>query len=136
MHVYVKYSSKLSAVFECIESIEKDQDYSVSYKNIMQMYKYRNSTSYCATELVKLNKVNAKCELVLTLYQNLFIETYGLTCPPEHGVVEERELHLSVMLQRGPTSRCRHVDVRHVEGNLNRQEGLSRVPNLEKQWHS
>lgn len=59
-----------------------------------------------------------------------------LTCPPEHGVVEERELHLGVMLQRGPASRCRYVDVGHVERNLHRQEGLSRVPNLEEQQHA
>lgn len=56
-----------------------------------------------------------------------------LTCPPEHGVVEERELHLSVMLQRGPAPRCRHVDVGHVERHLHRQEGLSRVPDLREQ---
>lgn len=55
------------------------------------------------------------------------------TCPPEHGVVEEGELHLRVMLQRGPASRRRHVDVGHVERNLHRQEGLSRVPDLEEQ---
>lgn len=54
-----------------------------------------------------------------------------LTCPPEHGVVEEGELHLCVMLQRGPASRRRHIDVGDVERNLHRQEGLSRVPNLE-----
>lgn len=56
-----------------------------------------------------------------------------LTCPPQHGVIEERELHFSVMLQGGPAPRCCHVDVGHVEGNLHRQEGLSRVPNLEEQ---
>lgn len=56
-----------------------------------------------------------------------------LTCPPEHGVVEERKLHLCVMLQRGPASWRRHIDVGHVERNLHRQEGLSRVPNLEEE---
>lgn len=34
------------------------------------------------------------------------------------------------MLQRSPASRCRHVDVGHVERNLHCQEGLSRVTNL------
>lgn len=48
-----------------------------------------------------------------------------LTCPPEHGVIEERELHLGVMLQRGPASRRRDIDVGHVEWNLHRQERLS-----------
>ena len=59
-----------------------------------------------------------------------------LTRPPEHSVVEERKLHLCVMLQRGPASWCRHIDVGHVERNLHRQEGLSRVPNLEKELKS
>lgn len=55
-----------------------------------------------------------------------------MTCPPEHGVIEERELHLGVMLQRGPASRGCDVDVGDIERNLHRQEGLSRVPNLEE----
>lgn len=53
-----------------------------------------------------------------------------LTGPPQHGVVEERELHLSVVLQRSPASRRRHIDVGDVEGDLHRQEGLSRVADL------
>lgn len=55
-----------------------------------------------------------------------------MTCPPEHGVIEERELHLGVMLQRGPASRGCDVDVGDIERNLHRQKGLSRVPNLEE----
>ena len=52
------------------------------------------------------------------------------TCSPEDGVVEEGELHLCVVLQRGPATRSGDVDVGHVERNLHRQERLGRVPHL------
>lgn len=52
------------------------------------------------------------------------------TGPPEHRVVEEGELHLRVVLQRGPASGGRYVDVGDEERNLHGQEGLGRVTNL------
>lgn len=64
--------------------------------------------------LIKVQLVSTGCLMCLVL-----------TCPPEHGVVEERELHLGVVLQRCPASRCCHVDVGHVERNLHCQERLS-----------
>lgn len=40
------------------------------------------------------------------------------TCPPEHSIIEEGELHLCVVLEGGPASRCCHIDVGHIERNL------------------
>lgn len=57
-----------------------------------------------------------------------------VTCPPEHRVVEEGELHLRVVLQRGPAAGRRHVDVGHVQRHLHRQEGLGRVSHLTHTW--
>lgn len=58
------------------------------------------------------------------------LERLRLTCPPENGVVEEGELHLRVVLQGSPAPRGRHVDVGHVERDMDCQEGLGRVPHL------
>lgn len=58
------------------------------------------------------------------------LECLRLTCPPENGVVEEGEFHLRVVLQGSPAPRSRHVDVGHVERDMDCQEGLGRVPHL------
>lgn len=58
------------------------------------------------------------------------LECPRLTCPPEHGVVEEGELHLRVVLQGSPAPRRRHVDVGHVQRHVDCQEGLGRIPHL------
>lgn len=58
------------------------------------------------------------------------LECLRLTCPPENGVIEEGELHLCVVLQGSPAPRRRHVDVGHVQRDMDCQEGLGRVPYL------
>jgi hypothetical protein len=46
----------------------------------------------------------------------------GHTCSPENRVIEEGELHLSVMLQGGPAPGGCHIDVGHIQRHMHRQE--------------
>lgn len=60
------------------------------------------------------------------------VSVRNITCPPEHSVIEEGELHLCVMLQRGPATGRRHIDIGHIQRDLHRQEGLGRVSHLRR----
>lgn len=40
------------------------------------------------------------------------------TRPPENSIVEKGELHLCVMLKRSPTSRRCHVNIGHIEWDV------------------
>lgn len=44
--------------------------------------------------------------------------TITRTCPPQHSIIKEGELHLGVVLEGGPASRSCHINVGHIERNL------------------
>lgn len=64
---------------------------------------------------MKVNEVDVRMFLIVSTATST---NTTHTCPPQHSIIEERELHLCVVLEGGPASRRGHIDVGHIERNL------------------